>query len=75
MNPLTDPDVRELSVRTMGHTGLLELRIQMHDTPVSHLFEQRGDESREAFITRGYRWAKQEAAMYRQREQEQQTAA
>lgn len=58
-------DLREVKLVTLGDSGLCSLRIAIHDTPFSNLFDQRADESFEDFLTRAFGSARQQAMEHR----------
>lgn len=66
---MTDPwlrdDVRDLKLVTLGDSGLYDLSISIHGVPFRNLFTQRADEPWDAFLTRAFASARQQAEEHR----------
>lgn len=55
-------DVRECKLVTLGDSGLWDMSISIHGVPFRNLFTQRADEAWDAFLTRSFASARQQAA-------------
>ena len=58
-------DVRDLKLVTLGDSGLYDMAVSIHGIPFTNRFTQRADESWDAFLTRAFASARQQAAEHR----------